>query len=341
MRRPIDPKERQFVCTVNQIKPTVMIPINKSLPRLANFVDKYKSIFPIYTLDDGEVRHARNLTKEHYGEALAGERVFVVKFLKWRPEFSYPLGLAIQHIPCGRDFKTGMDVFYKECNIRRVFRSELSTSITRKFTKNWQIPANEKCRPAYRDNVFTIDPPDSLDLDDAISVRSLGNGNYVVHIHIADVSYFVQPNTNLDEEARLRGTSYYPPEPEKTVPMLPRELSDDCCSLLQGKDRLAVTVTVELKPGGKDVSYDDARIERSVVRSSARLNYHQAQQIINEKSQHDLETNLQDLSREVRNSLISYQKNLFDITYSFIFGFDIFGFPKYKHQQFLDVSNLH
>ena len=274
-----------------------MIPINKKLPKLTNFTKTDEDIIPIYTLKNGDVKRAKILSEKHHGEALAGERVFVVKYFKWRPDCPHPLGLAVRHIPHGRDFETGMEILYEEHNVRRKFDQELRTSVTRKFSENWQVPKSEKGRPVYRKNVFTIDRPELLDLDDAISVRSLDNGNFNLQIHIADVSYFVQPNTKLDEEARLRGTSYYPPKPEKTVPMLPRELSEGCCSLLQGEDRLAVTVSFELKPDGTDVG--DVKVERSVVRLNFRLTYLEAQQIIDERSQQDLPVN-----QEVRKSFI-------------------------------------
>ncbi len=296
LRRLIEPGERQFVCTVDQANPGVMIPINKNSPQFMNFNKTDENIIPVYTLKEtGDVTRATILSKKHYGEALAGERVFVVKYLKWRPDCPYPLGLAVRQIPHGRDFKTGMEILYEDHNIRRKFSRELRTSVARDFDKNWQVPSSEKGRPVYRNNVFTIDPPDSLDLDDAISIQSLGNGNYDFHIHIADVTYFVQPNTALDEEARLRGTSYYPPKPDETVPMLPRELSEDCCSLLEGKNRLALTVSVEVKPDGTIVG--DTRIERSVVCSSSRLTYLEAQQIIDETDGSQMEVN-----REVRKS---------------------------------------
>ena len=261
----------------------MMNPINKKLPKLANFTKSDEDIIPIYTMEDGEVSEASILNKHQRGEALAGERVFVVKFLKWRPDCPHPLGLAVRHISHGKDFKSGMEILYEEHNVRRKFDKELRKKVTKEFTENWQVPTSEKGRRLYCKNVFTIDPAESMDLDDAISVKSLGNGNFDVNIHIADVSYFVKPNTKLDKEARLRCTSYYPPKPEVTVPMLPPELSEGCCSLLQGEDRLAVTVSVELTPDGRDVG--DVRIERSLVRSSSRLTYREAQQIIDEAKQ--------------------------------------------------------
>ena len=303
LRRLIEPRERQFVCTVDRASQGMMIPINKKSPKLANFTKTDEDMIPIYTLEGGEVSQAHILNKHHHGEALAGERVFVVKYLKWRPDCPHPLGLAVRHIPHGRDLKTGMEILYEEHNVRRKFNKELRRNVTKQFNENWQVPAGEKGRPLYCKNVFTIDPADSLDLDDAISVRSLGNGNFKVQIHIADVSYFVKPNTKLDEEARLRGTSYYPPKPEVTVPMLPPELSEGCCSLLQGEERLAVTLSVELKPNGTDVG--DVRIERSLVRSSSRLTYREAQEIIDETKYIIDESSQGDIpvDQEVRNYL--------------------------------------
>ena len=284
----IDPKERQCVCTVDRKNPTVMIPINKTKPKLANFTETNRKIITIYKTNGDRIISdgAKNLSKTRYEEALAGERVFVVKFLQWRTEFPYPLGLAIDHIPHGTDFEKGMKILYEEHNIKRMFDAGLDKRIKKEFHKNWQIPTKEKARRVYFDNVFTIDPRESLDLDDAISIRSLDNGNYELHIHIADVSYFVQPDTDLDEEARLRGTSYYPPKPHKRIPMLPLELSENCCSFLEGKERLALTVSVEVTFDGTVVS--DATFNRTVICSRSRLTYVEAQQIIDETSQNEV-----------------------------------------------------
>ena len=325
LRRLIEPRERQFVCTVDQANLSTMIPINKKSAKLTNFTKTNEDIIRIYALKNVDGNREKILNEKHHGEALAGERVFVVKYLKWRSDCPHPLGLAVRHIPHGKDFETGMEILYEEHNVRRKFDKELRTSVTRKFNKNWQVPTSEKGRPVYRKNVFTIDRPELLDLDNAVSVQSLGNGNFNVQIHIADVSYFVQPNTKLDEEARLRGTSYYPPKPEKTVPMLPRELSEGYCSLLQGEDRLALTVSVELKLDGTDVG--DVKIERSVVRSNFRLTYLEAQQIIDETSQQDVPVN-----QEVRNSLIFKNLRVLEMASSLI------DCKEYRH---VTKENLH
>lgn len=286
LRRLVKPESRQFVCTVDQHNSSMMIPKNKSSPKLLNLTDTdEKNVIPIYSFKKNSQVIVDILKSKRYRQALVGERVFVVRYRQWRPNCPFPLGLAIRHMPQGKDFKTGMDILYEEHNIRRRFGKKLNASVAEQFDQSWQVSKSERGRDAYRGNVFTVDPPESLYLDDAISVKSLGNGNYRLYVHIADVSYFVQPDTELDEEARLRGTSYYPPRPEENVPMLPRQLSEQCCSLLPGKDRLAVTVSFEVTPDGTVV--EDPVINRSMVCSSAKLTYLEAQRIIDETSQQE------------------------------------------------------
>ncbi len=117
----------------------------------------------------------------------------------------------------------------------------------------------------------TIDPEDAKDHDDAVSVLREGEG-FRLFVHIADVAFFVRPGTALDEEARRRGNSVY--LPRTVFPMLPHALSSGACSLREGEDRLAVTVEMEVEPGGRVRS---SRFYRSVIRSQRRLTYEEAQ----------------------------------------------------------------
>lgn len=88
--------------------------------------------------------------------------------------------------------------------------------------------------------MFTIDPEDAKDLDDAISIKANEDGTYDLGVHIADISYFVKPSTALDRDARKRATSVY--LVQRAVPMLPPTLSEQVCSLLPGQERLAFSV---------------------------------------------------------------------------------------------------
>ncbi len=123
--------------------------------------------------------------------------------------------------------------------------------------------------------VFTIDPADARDHDDALSIQSLEDGRWRVGVHIADVSHYVREGTALDAEALRRGTSVY--LVDRVIPMLPEALSSDLCSLLPGHDRLAMSVLLTIDENGKVL---DHRLVRSVIRSQHRLSYDDAQKVI-------------------------------------------------------------
>ena len=131
--------------------------------------------------------------------------------------------------------------------------------------------------PSRRDLVsmptFTIDPATAKDFDDAISCEELGERHWRVWVHIADVSAYVRPASPVDREAYRRGTSVY--VPGAVEPMLPEALSNDACSLIPGRERLAVTVEMELR--GADVV--KAAFYRSVIRSDDRLDYERVDRV--------------------------------------------------------------
>ncbi|HMC74969.1 MAG TPA: VacB/RNase II family 3'-5' exoribonuclease [Terriglobales bacterium] len=126
-----------------------------------------------------------------------------------------------------------------------------------------------KLRRDYRDlPIVTIDGETARDFDDAVLVRRLDNGNYELQVHIADVAHYVTPDSALDQEARLRGTSVY--FPDRAVPMLPLELSTDICSLRPHLDRLVMSCVIEIDHRGEIVGYD---INEGVIRSAERMTY--------------------------------------------------------------------
>ena len=126
-----------------------------------------------------------------------------------------------------------------------------------------------------QDIIFTIDGEDAKDLDDAIHVAKLANGNYKLDVHIADVSNYVREKTELDKEAYLRGTSIY--MLGRVIPMLPRELSNGICSLNAGEDRYTLSCSMEITPNAKIV---DSDIYKAVIRVTERMTYTDVQKII-------------------------------------------------------------
>ncbi|MEJ2614025.1 MAG: RNB domain-containing ribonuclease [Ignavibacteriaceae bacterium] len=125
------------------------------------------------------------------------------------------------------------------------------------------------------DNVFTIDPVDAKDFDDALSIKKSENGNFSVGIHIADVGHYVKSKSNIDKEALKRGNSVY--LVGKVIPMLPERISNFICSLVPNEDRLTYSVVAELTKRGKLVKYE---IKKSVIKSKRRFNYDEVQGII-------------------------------------------------------------
>ena len=135
---------------------------------------------------------------------------------------------------------------------------------------------SESGRLDLRDKtIFTIDGPTAKDLDDAVSIEMLPNGNYLLGVHIADVSHFVAEDGYLDREALKRGTSVY--LINRVVPMLPKALSNGSCSLNEGEDKLTLSCFMEINGEGAVV---DHSIQESVIRSSARLVYDDVSDIL-------------------------------------------------------------
>src|SRR5947207_3289530 len=116
--------------------------------------------------------------------------------------------------------------------------------------------------------IVTIDGETARDFDDAVLVRRLGGGNFELQVHIADVAHYVQPDSPLDQEARLRGTSVY--FPDRAVPMLPLELSTDICSLRPQVDRLVMSCLMEIDNRGEIAGYE---ICPGIIRSAERMTY--------------------------------------------------------------------
>jgi len=142
-----------------------------------------------------------------------------------------------------------------------------------------------KGRKDFRDTLtFTIDPSDAKDFDDALSLRKLQNGNFEVGVHIADVSWYVKPDSPVDKEAQLRGTSVY--LVDRTVPMLPEKLCNKLCSLRPNEDKLTFSAVFEINPKAQIVN---RWIGRTVICSDYRFDYDGAQVIIDEYLGKELE----------------------------------------------------
>lgn len=132
--------------------------------------------------------------------------------------------------------------------------------------------------------IFTIDGEDAKDLDDAVRVEKLENGNYKLEVHIADVGYYVKENSLLDQEALVRGTSVY--MLGRVIPMLPRELSNGICSLNAGVDRFTLSCLMEIDTKGNVIS---SEIVKGIINVTKRMSYKDIQAILDETNEEIME----------------------------------------------------
>ena len=164
-----------------------MWPINKTAPKLVNLSDESCKDIPIYRKDQNS--RAIRVTMIEREKVLSGKYLFVVKYLQWKQECRYPLGIVVRMLPRGEDLKSSLEIAYAERGIRRVFKEDTMKYVKVKFPPQWLIPENEYATRTKIDKAFTIDPPTSLDLDDALTIESNSLATFRVGIHIADVSF--------------------------------------------------------------------------------------------------------------------------------------------------------
>lgn len=191
----------------------------------------------------------------------------------------HPFGTLVEELGPIGDIEVETSALLKDCNFPT---EEFSDNVNKCLPPTpWTIPEREfEVRKDLRnERAFTIDPEDAKDLDDAVSIKANEDGTYDIGVHIADVSYFVKPNTALDRDARKRATSVY--LVQRAVPMLPPTLSEQVCSLLPGEDRLAFSVIFTMN---KDAKVVKKWFGRTIIKSAAKLSYNNAQDVIDGKT---------------------------------------------------------
>ena len=190
-----------------------------------------------------------------------------VEITDWPSATQNPRGRVIEILGEEDDFGVDVEIMIRKFHLPHRFPTEV---IEEAQAIASEIPAEASHhRRDYRQlPIVTIDGETARDFDDAVHVRQLENGNYELQVHIADVAQYVTPNSPLDQEARLRGTSVY--FPDRAVPMLPLELSTDICSLRPQVDRLVLSCTMEIDHHGEITGYE---INQGVIRSADRMTY--------------------------------------------------------------------
>ncbi len=202
----------------------------------------------------------------------------VARIVDWGSDHHDPVGEIVKVL--GQPGAPGVDVLAIAFSHELPFDFPAEVESEAERLTGWTIdPAELARRTDLREKlIFTIDPEDAKDHDDAISIEPLGPDRWQIGVHIADVSHFVTERSEIDLEAFRRGTSVY--LVDRVLPMLPEVLSGNICSLKAGEDRLALSVQLQMNALGKVLSLE---LAGTVIRSRAALSYQQAQAIIDGK----------------------------------------------------------
>jgi ribonuclease R len=190
-----------------------------------------------------------------------------VEITDWPSATQNPRGRVVEILGYEDDFGVDVEVIIRKFHLPHRFPPEVLDE-----AQNIEpiIPAEEahKRRDFRALPIVTIDGETARDFDDAVTVRQIDGGNYELQVHIADVAHYVTPNSALDQEARLRGTSVY--FPDRAVPMLPLELSTDICSLRPHVDRLALSCVMKMDHRGEILGFE---LSEGIIRSAERMTY--------------------------------------------------------------------
>ncbi|MCW9065366.1 MAG: ribonuclease R [Ignavibacteriaceae bacterium] len=257
--------------------------IERKRKEIVGQLKKSRSFYYV-TPDDPKIHRDIYVDEKSLKKSKAGDKVAVGKII-WEDRMQNPVGEIVEVIGKEGTLKSEVTSIAREFGIPFSFDEKI---LLEAENISHEISTDEISRRLdFRaKNVFTIDPVDAKDFDDALSIEKIENGNYLVGVHIADVCHYVKAGTSIDKEASLRGNSVY--FVGKAIPMLPENLSSDLCSLRPNEDRLTFSVIFEMTEKGAVINH---KIAKTIINSKRRFTYDEAQKII--------ETGEGDFSKEI------------------------------------------
>ncbi|KAJ8306093.1 hypothetical protein KUTeg_016638 [Tegillarca granosa] len=277
-----------FMCTIDETEGHLMKPLCKTIPKihvlnsnvLKNHFEKRRHKVEIFThnSDKGE------LILDKYFDIDPAHRnkyIFVVSYLFWKSKSMYPRGAVLNVLHTEDDIAAGLKVVALQNNVPRCYTQSAIDAVEDLVESIEGKERNlEENREDLTDSisVFTIDPQNAKDLDDGLSVETIDRNHFKIGVHIADVTMFVQKDDNIDKEAYVRATTYYPGQGFNPHHMIPQALSTRIFSLLPNERRLALSVFFKITKDGKIV--EKPEIKKTVVKSCKKFSYAEVQDII-------------------------------------------------------------
>ena len=301
-----DVKHPVLLCTLDDMDPHLVRPLCKTVPKIHILNRKVEKKYPkqsrykmeIYTYD----HNSQTLSDDpKFISINPGERdtyLFLVAMIKWSPRSTYPLGAVIRRLKCCENIQEGLtilDLKHKAPALYKRNTYECVEGLRARYHGEELLIDESPDREDLRGiKTFTIDPPGSQDLDDALSIEKIKDG-FKVGVHIADVSALVRKGDPIDLEAYERAVTYYPTI-RRSRNMLPEPLSSNLCSLLPNQERRAISVFFLLNNSGKCLQVEGRNVKmvRSVIKSRQKFTYRDVQDIINdpETSKHPLKNDI-------------------------------------------------
>ena len=290
-----------FVCLLDLKEGHLMKPLCRTVPKLhilhSKVKRKYKHLLKsrveIYRYD--ALRGKLDFIRYHDVEE--GEReqwLFIVAYIKWKPNKIYPLAVVIDVIHCSQNPYDGIRIMSKEHQVPYFYAKTTVEGMetTKKEVKSFNTNGyNDKTESL---TVFTIDPPGSKDLDDALSITKHEDGTYTVGVHITDVTSIVKKDNPIDQEARERCVTFYPGKGFRPFAMLPEPLSESVLSLLPNQKRPVISVFIKFDKDGKLIA-QVPEVQKSIVKSCRQLTYQEAQDILDDKMTDESEELIRDV----------------------------------------------
>ncbi|XP_075952931.1 3'-5' exoribonuclease HELZ2-like isoform X1 [Anarhichas minor] len=248
-----------------------MIPITKSAPKVRILISKKRRNFlPIWEQIDGQWTP---ISYERLDENLIQNNVFMVQVIGWKENCHIPLGNVIDILPIGSSFPACLQILNEEFKVAPNTCTSDEVLSSRDEDRTHRLDISDVF-------TFTVDPENARDLDDAISVREIGDHEYELGVHIADVASFVSPSGELDEVAKERGATYYC-STENPVHMFPKDCTEHF-SLLPDKGRRVISLIFKVKKTTNEI-IGKPNFQLSQIKSNQKLSYEKAEGMITER----------------------------------------------------------